>query len=101
MDVVVMTTSVLVPTYRRPDSLRECVRSVMGGSVRPAEIVIVGRRGDVPTDNVISWLEAQYDSEVVITRGWVDSPGHMPPVQLGAEIAAGEVPVVVDGDVTV
>jgi GT2 family glycosyltransferase len=73
----------------------------MAGSVRPKEIVIVGRRGDVPTENVVACLEQEYDGEVMITSGWVDCPGHVPPVQLGARIAGGEILAIVDDDVAV
>lgn len=35
-----MTVSVCVPTYRRPELLRECISSVFANEVRPMEIII-------------------------------------------------------------
>lgn len=40
--------TVVVPTWRRPDDLRRCLASIERQTIRPKEIVVVGRAEDEP-----------------------------------------------------
>lgn len=96
-----MTTSVLIPTYVRPDVLAQCVASILKGSVLPNEVVIVGRKGDRETEQAVAALEAGAPGSVRIRSAWVTEPGHVPPVREGARAATGDLVAIVDDDVTV
>lgn len=94
--------SVVIPTYRRPELLHSCVASILGGSKKPAEIVIVGREGDQQTrDAVAKIIQDASGGSVAIRSAWVSVPGHIPPVETGARTAAHELVAILDDDVTV
>jgi len=93
--------SVLIPTYRRPQVLCECVRSLVGSDVLPGEILVVGRAGDTDTEKTVQELRSAYESRVRICDAWVAQPGHIPPVEKGVSAAAGDLLAIVDDDVTV
>src|SRR5271156_5102976 len=97
-----MRTSVIIPTYCRPEMLLNCVESLLAGVRKPDEIVIVGRKGDTSTENAIARIDsAGYSSGVRMHSAWVTEPGHVPPVETGIRAALGELVAVVDDDVTV
>jgi len=93
--------TVVIPTYRRPDMLVRCVASLVAGSCLPDEIVIVGRKGDVGTENAIAAINGEHPSTVRIRSAWVTEPGYIPPVEAGMRIASGDLVAVLDDDVTV
>jgi GT2 family glycosyltransferase len=93
--------SVVIPTLHRPGPLSECVESILRGTQTPREIVIVGRAGDVETEGAIHTLRKRCEPAVKLTAAWVDVPGHIPPVQKGAQVASGELVALVDDDITV
>src|SRR5580700_8350069 len=80
--------TVVIPTYRRPDMLVRCVASLVAGSCLPDEILIVGRKGDVGTENAITAINAEQSSTVRIRSAWVTEPGYVPPVELGVRMAS-------------
>lgn len=96
-----LRTSVVIPTYRRPQDLRRCVESILESNDLPAEIVIVGRAGDSDTEKSIDTLRRNCQELVKIKNSWVTAPGHIPPVAAGASHAVGDLLVIVDDDVTV
>jgi GT2 family glycosyltransferase len=93
--------AVVIPTYRRPDMLLKCVASLLAGSRRPDEIVIVGRVGDCDTVETIAKINASLGSDVKIRSAWVSIPGHIPPVETGVRTASGDLVALLDDDVTV
>jgi glycosyltransferase involved in cell wall biosynthesis len=52
-----MTVSVCVPTYRRPELLRECICSVFANEVRPMEIIISDNDLGEDSAGVVAGLE--------------------------------------------
>jgi GT2 family glycosyltransferase len=96
-----MRTTVVVPTYFRPEVLQTCVASLLAGSHKPDEIIIVGRKGDAGTEDAIARIDAAQHSGVRIRSAWVTDPGHIPPVETGVRSATGDWVAVVDDDVTV
>lgn len=97
----ITSTSVVIPTYRRPDVLRECVASLLAGAQKPDEIIIAGRKGDAGTEDAMAAIEAAPHAGVKIRAAWVTEPGHVPPVEAGVRAASGNLVGVVDDDVTV
>jgi GT2 family glycosyltransferase len=96
-----LQVSVVIPTYHRPNMLLNCVASLLAGSRRPDEIVIVGRIGDDETAETIAKIDQQRHADVKIRTAWVSVPGHVPPVETGIRTALGDLVAVVDDDVTV
>lgn len=97
----ITSTSVVIPTYRRPEVLLKCVASLLAGSQKPDEIVIVGRKGDAGTEKATAAIVAAQHPGVRIRAEWVTEPGHVPPVEEGARTASGNLVGVIDDDVTV
>jgi cellulose synthase/poly-beta-1,6-N-acetylglucosamine synthase-like glycosyltransferase len=93
--------TVVIPTYLRPKVLQQCVESILAGSQKPSEILIVGRQGDLATQEMVEAMEATPPAGVKIRSAWVTEPGHVPPVTAGARAASSELVVIVDDDVTV
>jgi GT2 family glycosyltransferase len=92
---------VVVPTYRRPDALVDCVGSILAGAVLPDEIIVVGREDDEATRQALGPLCGRAKGSAAIRPGWVRLPGHIPPVETGVGMAAGQLVAIVDDDVTV
>ena len=91
-----LPVSVVIPTYRRPGPLTDCLRSLVPGSQRPHEIIVVGREGDTPTREALARAQEFCAGKTALRAAWVTEPGHIPPVKKGLEIVA-----FVDDDVTV
>lgn len=91
--------SVIIPTYLRPETLRNCVESILAGSRQPEEIVIVSREGDRRTEEAIATIRAA-NTGVKFRQASVTEPGHVPPVETGVRRASGELVAALDDDVT-
>lgn len=96
-----MPVTVIIPTYRRPTPLAECVESILRGTRLPQEILIVGRLGDEETERAIAKIRASCPANLAINAAWVDTPGHMPPVERGARVASHDLVALLDDDVQV
>ena len=94
-------TSIVVPSYRRPQALLRCLRSLVEAAPQPDEIIVVGREGDQATKEALAQAEHFCAGKVRLRLGWVTEPGHLPPVEEGLKAASGEIVVFVDDDVTV
>ena len=96
-----MRTSVIIPTYCRPEMLLNCVASILAGVRQPDEIVVVGRKGDTSTESVIAEIVSARYPSVAVRSAWVTEPGHVPPVETGVRLAQGDLVAIVDDDVIV
>lgn len=96
-----LPVSIVIPTYLRPETLLKCVESILAGSRRPEEIVIVRRAGDRGTEEAIATIEAAAHAGVRIRSASVATPGHIPPVKTGLQAASSELVATLDDDVTV
>ena len=93
-------TTVLIPTYNRPEKLSDCVHSILQGTLLPHEIVLVHRSGDASTEDVIDEL-ATATADVTITKAHVDEPGHIPPIREGLRHCSTEITCLLDDDTEV
>lgn len=91
--------TVLIPTYKRPKQLWDCVQSVLNGTMCPREIILVHRCGDTSTIQAIDELAAT--AEVPITKTSVDEPGHIPPLREGLRCCDTEITCLLDDDTEV
>lgn len=95
------SASVVVPTYRRPVPLIACVRSLVGGSRQPSEIIVIGREDDTTAREALAQAQQLCADKTAFRAGWVTKPGHVPPVQKGLALASSGIVAIVDDDVTV
>jgi GT2 family glycosyltransferase len=93
--------TVVIPTYRRPGPVVECIRSLVEGPRKPDEIIVVGREDDTPTKEALVQAQELCAGKTALRAGWVTETGHLPPVEKGLELASGDVVAFVDDDVTV
>lgn len=93
--------SVVIPTYRRPDALINCIRSIRKGTVLPDEVILVAREDDAATWRVLEPLSTKRENPFTIRLASVTQPGHVPPVETGVNLATGQLVAIVDDDVTV
>ena len=83
--------SVVVPTFRRPELLRRALEGLATQATPVDEIIVVGRRDDHPTWDVMRDFE---HAKTVL----VDEPGVLNAMTAGARRATGEVIAFLDDD---
>lgn len=90
-----MRVSVMIPTYRRPKDLERCLNA-LGDQCRAAdEIIVVARRDDLETHDVLNGDAAtSLPLRVVI----VDLPGLVTAMNLGLDAADGDILAITDDD---
>ena len=93
-----MTVTVVVPTYKRPDYLERCVRSVFAQTRLPDEIILVSRDTDEPTNLKIASLQNELDKTIPILNPHVTEAGFLPPIKKGIEVANHDIVVFLDDD---
>jgi len=93
-----VSISVVVPTYQRPDYLEKCVRSLFVQTHLPDEIILVSRDSDAPTNVRIRELQRELGGGIPIYNPQVSEPGFLPPLIKGMGIARMDVVVFFDDD---
>ena len=83
--------TVLIPTYRRPQELRQCVDAVLGQTRPPEQVIVIRRDTDEDTVRVLSFENAV--EEVVVSEG-----GTVAALRAGLSHASGNVVAVTDDD---
>lgn len=91
-----MTTSVLVPSFRRPDSLESCLRSLARQTVPPGEVLVVQQGDDTPTRDRAERLAAELPITVRVLH--LGEPGIVPAENLALDHASGELILLIDDD---
>lgn len=85
--------SVIVPTYRRPEMLRDCLTG-LSGQTRPADqVVVVRRRDDDATAEVIR------TAPLLVEEVLIDAAGQLAALKAGVARAHGALLVFTDDDV--
>ncbi len=90
---VAPTTSVVVPSFGRPEFLRGCLAALANQTQLPGEVVVAARRGDDETARTAGGVFS-FPVRLVV----VDEPGHLPPIVAGVEAATGEIVLLCDDD---
>ncbi|MFW5866216.1 MAG: glycosyltransferase family 2 protein [Armatimonadota bacterium] len=99
----VPTSTVLVPSFRRPDALLDCLDGLFAGARVPDQIVIVLRDTDEQSHEAFEgWLtgHSALDTEI-IDLAEVSEPGQMAATNAGLAVATGEVICFIDDDCVV
>lgn len=91
--------SVVVPTCRRAQSLRECLDSLLAADHVPLELLVVDNRPDDPQTREL--LASQYGREKRVRYLAQPRRGAAAARNLGLRVARGEVVAFVDDDVVV
>ena len=86
------SVSVVVPSYRRPDRLAECLDGIAASLRAPDEVLVVVRDDDAASAGAV---RARGDATVIVT---VSRPGVLEAMAAGARAATGEVIVFFDDD---
>jgi GT2 family glycosyltransferase len=90
-----LDATVVVPSFGRPQLLRACLDALAAQTLRPAEVLVVGRDGDRDTEETVSRAAAGTYAPRLLT---VREAGHLPPLALGASEARAEVVSFLDDD---
>jgi cellulose synthase/poly-beta-1,6-N-acetylglucosamine synthase-like glycosyltransferase len=90
-----MRLSVVIPTYRRPDSLARCLQAVLAQSRTADEVIVVSHEEDEETARV---LEAAGASSVPVLNATVSARSVLASMGVGASAARGDVLAFTDDD---
>lgn len=94
-----LRVSVVIPTYRRPRSLRSCLDGLLRQSRPPDEIVVVVRPDDEPSHQAIAtFCRDQPSMAQRLRKSLVDRPGQIPSLNTGLSAATGDVVCFTDDD---
>lgn len=96
-----MTFTVLVPSYRRPESLVQCLEALLSGTRLPEEIVVVLRDIDTASHEALAgWLgeRGERPSGVALRKAVAERPGQIVAMNAGLEAASGDVVCFIDDD---
>ena len=89
-----LTTSVLVPSYRRPDDLRRCLEALCNQHAGPAQMIVVARDVDEATHLVVHAFADRLPLELVI----VSESGQIQALNAGLLRVKGEIVAITDDD---
>jgi len=90
--------TVLVPSYRRPDTLRRCLDAVLAGSRVPDQIVVVLRDTDTDSHEALdAWLAVTRHADR-IDQVTVAEPGQAAATNAGLGAARGDIVCFIDDD---
>lgn len=94
-----MTATVLVPSYRRPDSLTACLDAVLAGSRLPEQVIVVLREGDTQSHRALeAWREQAGEAARRVELVEVTEPGQAAATNAGLAQVRGDVICFIDDD---
>jgi GT2 family glycosyltransferase len=90
-----LEVSVIIATYRRPESLRRCVEALRLQTLQPLEVIVVARQTDSETRSL---LEAQFAEPIPSCVVLVHEPGVVTALNRGLSVSRGDVVAFTDDD---
>ncbi|MFQ6098773.1 MAG: glycosyltransferase, partial [Armatimonadota bacterium] len=96
-----MKFSVIVPTYKRPESVRACLASILDGDTWPDEVVVVTRDTDVPSQEIVAEFREEVGGRFVVKNVLIQRPGQPAALNEGVKASEGDVLLFLDDDVVV
>ncbi len=91
-----MKVVVLVPSYRRPDLLANCLQAIEKQTRRPDQVVVVLRDTDAASRAALDQIRAT--SPLPIELALVSRPGQMPAMNTGLRQVRGDIVCITDDD---
>jgi len=91
-----VTISVLIPSYRRPDLLRNCLGALSAQTRRPDEVIVVLR--DIDRESREAFAAFAAVSRLPLRLALADRPGQMAAMNTGLAIVSGDVVCLTDDD---
>src|SRR5215207_6129707 len=91
-----MEISVVVPSYRRPQALSACLAALERQSRAADEVVVVTRREDRATRELVAELTAQ--ERLPLKEQVVEEAGQVQALDAGVRAARGDVLAITDDD---
>ena len=91
------TTSVLIPSYRRPNRLVACLTALAQQTILPGEVIGVWQGDDYQTRDVMVRMAEELPYRLVVLHS--PDPGIVPAENLALENATGDVIYLTDDDV--
>ncbi len=92
-----MRMSVIVPSYRRPESLRRCLEGILANTRPPDELIAVVRDTDTESQYEVDKI-AITDGRGLLRRVHVYEPGQVAAINMGLASATGEILCFTDDD---
>ncbi len=89
-------TSVLVPSYRRADTLRHCLESLGAQRTRPGEVIVVWQAEDVATRDAARQVAARAPFPLRVLHA--PQAGVLPAENVALAAAQGDVVLLIDDD---
>lgn len=90
-----MAISVIVPSYRRPESLRACLDGLKRQTRKPAQVVVIHRAGDSETETMLAAYPAE---SLPLEIGQCRAPGVVAALNAGLDMATSEIVAMTDDD---
>lgn len=90
-----MTTSVVIPTYRRVKNLKRCLEALKKQTKRVDEIIVVVRESDQET-NV--FIDGFIDADSILCKVEVKEGGQIEALNTGVKTADGDIICILDDD---
>ena len=91
-----LTTSVLIPSFRRPASLEACLDGLARQTVAPGEVLVVWQGDDTPTRDLAARAAVGLPFPVRVLH--LEEPGIVPAENLALEAASGALILLIDHD---
>jgi cellulose synthase/poly-beta-1,6-N-acetylglucosamine synthase-like glycosyltransferase len=90
-----MKTTVLIPTYRRPDDLHRCLEALQQQQQRPDEVLVIVRDSDADT---WAFLDRHSFTPLPVRAQVVAQPGQVAALNAGLTAATGDIIAITDDD---
>jgi glycosyltransferase involved in cell wall biosynthesis len=90
-----MTISVMIPTYRRPQDLARCLKALEQQTRKPEQVVVVVRDTDTDT---WSFLQDYHPQAFNLEAATVKVPGVVAAMNVGLDAARGDMIAITDDD---
>lgn len=92
---VAMKTTVLIPTYRRPQDLQRCLEALQNQQRLPDEVLVVLRATDQLT---LDLLHQNSFTPLTLRTQYVEQPGQVAALNAGLTAATGDIIAITDDD---
>ncbi len=90
------TTSVLIPSFRRPAALKNCLLSLAAQTRRPGEVIVVWQADDTPTRDTAEQIRQALPYELRLIHHL--TTGIVPAENEGLTVATGQIILLIDDD---